>query len=170
MAWGLFAVVLLVTFLLQTTVLKHVPPHAVMDQVDLLLALALVCGFVLPAVEARLAGWIVGFAYDIHSLDPLGLHAFLFGLTVYALTHLREVANQQVWWARWVIAFVVAWPAQFLVQAYQRVVCGVAQTWSTVVGQSFLTALVAALLAAVIVGLPALLGSTTRRRYPTGRW
>ena len=56
MPWGLFSLALVLVLVLQTSVLPFCAPPAV----DLLLALALVCGLTAPAVDARLAACLEG--------------------------------------------------------------------------------------------------------------
>ncbi len=156
----LFTIALLVTYLLQTAVV----PLVGLPDLDLLLVLALVCGLAAPVQEARLAGWITGFVQDVGSASPVGLHALALGLAVLGLTYLREWVNRHVWWARWLIGFVVAWPAQFLVQLHLRFLQGADRPWSRMVLEALVTALIAALLAALLVALPSMFGR--RRRHP----
>jgi rod shape-determining protein MreD len=156
MSWGLFAVALLIVYLLQTAVLPHVAPQ----WLDLLLAFALLCGLTAPVVDARLAGWIAGLAQDVGGDGALGVHALALGLTVLLLTRLREVVNRELWWVRWLAGLVVSWPAQLLVQLHDRYLQGAALSWPHMLGYALLTALTASLLAAIALRLP----STTRRR------
>ena len=85
-----------------------------------------------------------------------------------ALTWLRELVNRDVWWVRWLVAFVVALPAQFLVRLHDRYLQGALLTWGQMVGQALETALAASLLAALAPGVPKLL--RRRRRYSVSRW
>lgn len=166
MIWGPFVVALLAVFILQTTVLRFFAPASL----DLLLTLALVCGLALPALDARLAGWFTGLALDLGSADPLGLHALLLGAAAFALTHLRELVNSEVWWVRWIIAVVVAWPAQFFAGAYLKWALGAPFGFGALVGHSFLSALLAGLIAALVVALPGVWGRNGRRRRSAARW
>lgn len=152
MPWGLLALVLILTYVLQTAVV----PAWALPALDLLLTLALVCGLVVSPPDARLAGWITGLAQDIGSSGPLGLHALALGLAVMGLGRLREMVNRELWWVRALIAFVVAWPAQLLVLLHARFMQDAALSWPALLGQSLLTAVVAALLAALLVGVPGL--------------
>lgn len=165
MPWGWFSIALLVTYVLQTAAVPYVGVTAL----DLLLVLALLCGLVAPAQEARLAAWITGFVQDIGTApgSPLGLHALAFGLAVLGLTYLREWVNRHVWWVRWLIAFLVAWPTQFLVHLHTRFLQGADLPWSRMVLEALVTALLAALLAALLVALPTALG---RRRRHSASW
>ena len=166
MPWGYFTLALVFTYVVQTAALARFAPQ----WLDLLLVFGLVCGLVAPLHEARLAGWIVGFAQDIRAEapSPIGLHALALGLAVLALTHLREMVNREVWWVRWVIAFVAALPAELLVLWHARVFQHANLSWWQIIGAAVLTAAVAGWLAAVVVGLPSVLGR--RRRHSASRW
>ncbi|MBP7744579.1 MAG: rod shape-determining protein MreD [Phycisphaerae bacterium] len=164
MSWRLFIVALLVTYVVQTAILKHFAP----EWLNLLLVLALVVGLSAPAIDARLAAWIVGFAVDAGTDGPLGLNALALGLAVLGLTYLREMVNRELWWVRWLAAFLVAMPAQLFVRLYEHYADDTALGWLQLIGQALATSLVAALLAALILHLPALLGR--RRRYSAARW
>ena len=167
MPWGLYWLGLAVVYLLQTAVLPHFAP----EWLDLLLVLALFCGLTAPIQEARLAGWCTGFAQDIGSTGPLGLHAVALGLAVYALTHIRELVNRELWWVRWLIAFFVAFPARLLLQLHLRYFQAGSKLWSEFLIEALVSAAVAALLAAVLPGLPRLFGRRPRRRrYTVPRW
>lgn len=165
MAWGLFALALALTYVLQTAVLPAWAP----PQLDLLLTLALVCGLAAAPPDARLAGWITGLAQDIGTSGPLGLHALALGLAVVVLGHLRETVNRELWWVRSLVAFAVAWPAQLIILLHARFLQDAALSWPTLLGQSLLTAAVAALLAGLLVGLPGL-WRRRQRRYTLSRW
>jgi rod shape-determining protein MreD len=160
MAWGLFLLALILTFLLQTTVTRFLGA----EWLDLLLTLALLCGLAAPPVEGRLAAWFTGLARDVGTDAPFGLHAFMLGLAVLVLTQLREMVNQQLWWVRWLIAFLVAFPTQLLLRMHQRFLQGDHQSWFQMIGRSFATAIVAGLLVAVILALPGLMRRRRRRR------
>ncbi len=160
MPWGLFTLALLIVYLVQTTLLRLLG----VEPLDLFLALALVCGLTAPAPEARLAGWLTGLAQDIGSDHPIGLQALALGLAVLTLTYLRELVNQHLWWARWLIAFLAALVAQLLVRLDLRFVQHGQLSWAQIAGGSLLTALLASLLAALLVGLPASVGRRDRRR------
>jgi len=162
MPWGLFSLALVLVLVLQTSVLPFCVPPAV----DLLLALALVCGLTAPAVDARLAACLVGFAQDLDTAGPFGLHALLLGLAVTALTHLREWVNRHLWWARWLVGFVAALPAQFVLELHLRYGHG---EWGRMLLDAALTSLVAALLAALVTALPTLLRRRGRLRFAP-RW
>jgi len=168
MAWILYIVVLLVAFVVQTTVL----PLLRLDALDLMLTLALVCGLAAPTVDARLAGWITGFVKDLDTHGPLGLHALVLGLAVYVMTRLRGVVNLHAGWVRWLISFLVALPAELFVGLHRHFLQGDPRSILTIGGQALLTALVASMIAALLVGLPGMLRHRRRRtRQPVApRW
>jgi cell shape-determining protein MreD len=165
MAWGGFAIALLLAYLLQTGVasLLHVP------LIDCFLVLALLCGLVGPKHDARIAACIVGLAQDLGSVDALGIHAFTLGLTGLLLTRLREIGNVGVWWVRGVLAFLAAWPGQMIYLLHLHYWAGHASaSFSELVVAATLTALFAALLAMLIHGLPWVM-FRRRRRYRSVR-
>jgi rod shape-determining protein MreD len=166
MPWWRFAFALLITYLIQTTLLRHIAPPAV----DLLVVLALVCAWSAPPVEARLAGWITGFLQDVGSAGPLGLHALALGLMVLLLTYLREHVNREVWWVRWLVGLVAVFPLQLLVHLHQRYWQDAAVSWSRMLAESLATAAATGLLGALVLVLPALLGARRRRFTPHRRW
>jgi rod shape-determining protein MreD len=164
MPWGLYTVALLLVYLAQSAVLPHFAPQ----WLDLFLAFALVCGLTAPVADARLAAWIAGLAQDIGGDGPLGIHALALGLAAWLLTCVRELANRELWWVRWLAGFITAAPAQLVLQVHARYYQGAAISWPGMIGYSLLSALAASLLAAAVVRLPTLL--RRRRAYSAGRW
>ncbi|MBU0639956.1 MAG: hypothetical protein KKB50_13895 [Planctomycetes bacterium] len=182
MRWGLFAVALLVTYLLQTAVVGHFGvPRAGFPVLDLFLVLGLTCGFARARGEvhaspglasihdARIAAWITGFAQDLASVGPLGIHAVALGLTAFIVTKLRVVVNERLRRVRLVVGFAAAVPAQVLLVVQQRTWSGAAALeratpvdplWVALTS-ALLTALLAAAIAALITGA---LGLSRRRR------
>lgn len=162
MAWGAFAIALLMAYLVQTgvAVLLAVPHF------DAFLVLALLCGLLAPTHEARLAGWITGLAQDLGSADALGIHAFTLGLTGLLLTLLREVGNVRVWWVRGLAALLAAWPGQliYLVHLHYWAGYGFASLGSLVL-TALLTSLVAAVLAMLINALPRVIYRRRQRHH-----
>ncbi len=168
MRWGLFAVALLVTFIVQTTVLRSLGG----SPCDLLLTLALVSGLIAPPREARLAAWLTGLAQDMGTggfRSPLGLYALSLGLAGWLLTHLREQVNRHLWWARWVIAFAAAVPSQILVRVHLRFLQGEVLSWWQIIGQALVSSAAAGLLAAIVAGVPAAYRRYRQRRTAL-RW
>jgi rod shape-determining protein MreD len=165
MRWTLFFILLVLAYVAQTALL----PQLALPWLDLLLATALVCGLAAPAVDARLAGWIVGFAKDIDTDMPIGLHAFVLGLAVLALTHLRELVNLNLWWVRWLVGFVVAFPAEVFVRVYHNLSVGAGLSIAQILGWSLTSSVVAAFLATFVLALP-MAFRPRRRRSAAGRW
>ncbi len=164
MRWGLFILVLLAAYIVQTAVLPLFAP----SWFDLLLIVALVYGLTAPPVEARLAGWIIGFAQDVGSLGPLGLHALALGLATYGLTHLREAVNRELWWVRGLAALIVAWPAQLLILLHMRFLQDAALSAFQIMLGSLTTALSGSMIAGLVVGVPG--AWRRRRRHALSRW
>ncbi|MGE0481018.1 MAG: rod shape-determining protein MreD [Phycisphaerae bacterium] len=168
MPWGAFTLVLVVVYVLQTAAVRLLELPAV----DLLLAFALFCGLAAGTHDARLAGWIVGFAQDLGSGGPLGPHAVALGLACWILTALRAAVNLHLWWARLAGAFVAALAAQTLLLIHERWWQGLNDGSAfgavlTLVAYS----LIAALVAAGLTQLPIFLAWDRRRRhYPRARW
>jgi cell shape-determining protein MreD len=166
MAWGGFAIALLLAYLLQTGVaaLLNIPFF------DAFLVLALLCGLLAPTHDGRIAAWIVGLVQDLGSADALGIHAFTLGLTGLLLTHLREIGNISVWWVRGLAAFLAAWPGQliYLLHLHYWAGHGSASLWGLVAGAA-LTSLVAAALAMLINALPWMLRRRRGRYHPIHR-
>ncbi len=163
MQWGWLILAIVLVLVVQTALL----PLAALPWLDLMFAMSLVIGLVAAAPDARLAGWLIGFAVDLQSAGPMGLHAFAFGLAVTGLTYVRELVIRHHWWARWAISFLVACPVQVILHIYLN--AGKAGFLGRTAGEAVLTSLVASLLAALIVGLPSL-GSPRRGGRLATRW
>ncbi len=164
MAWGGFAIALVLAYLVQVGVAA---PLDVSPHFDAFLLVAVLCGLLAPTHDARIAAWITGLAQDLGSADALGIHAFTLGLTGLLLTWLREVGNVGVWWVRGLAVFLAAWFGQLIYLLHLHYWAGnaVASLWSLVVSAT-LTALVTAVLATAINAVPRLLQRRRRRR----RW
>ena len=161
MAWGVFAIALLLAYLLQTGVTAMLQ----LTYFDPFLLLALLCGLLAPTPQARIACWCTGLLQDLGSTDALGVHAFTLGLTGLFLTQLRELGNIGVWWARGLFCFLAAWPGLLIYLLHLHYWAGRGQVtlWS-LTGSATLTTLVAAGLAMLICGLPRMLDRKHRRR------
>jgi rod shape-determining protein MreD len=165
MPWGWFALALGAAYLLQTAVLPHIAPA----WIDAFLVMALTGALVLPMQEARIAGWMVGFAQDIPTTGPLGLHALALGLAALGVTHLRDLVNRELWWARWLIAMVSAIPGLLLVRLHERFYQAANLSAWQIVATTIVTAFIAGLIAALLPGVPGLFGRRRRHDFMT-RW
>lgn len=162
MAWGGFALALLLAYLVQVGVATPLD----VPGFDAFLLVAVLCGLLAPTHDARIAAWITGLAQDLGSADALGIHAFTLGLTGLLLTWLREVGNVGVWWVRGLAVFLAAWPGQLIYLLHLHLGGNAAASLWNLVGPAALTSLVAAVLATAIDVLPRLLRHRGRRR----RW
>lgn len=160
MAWFPYVLVLLVAYVLQTSLVRILD----LPLVDLCLTLALVVSFVAPMVDARLAAWLAGLVEGLGSSGALGAYALAFGLAGLILTALRGVININAWFGRVVAAVLAAWPAQLLIDLHVRFWVGPGDRtiWEDI-WHAFWVAVVAALLSATITGLPALVAARRRR-------
>jgi rod shape-determining protein MreD len=160
MAWGSFAIALLLAYLVQAGVVALLGVQVF----DAFLILALLCGLLAPPHDARIAAWVTGFVQDLGSADALGIHAFTLGLSGLVLTHLREIVNVRAWWVRGLAAFLAAWPGQIIYLLHLHYWAGRGSgSFGSLLLSATLTALVAAGLATLINALPRMM---YRRRRP----
>jgi cell shape-determining protein MreD len=163
MAWGGFAVALILAYLVQTGLAAVVN----LAWFDAFLLVALLCGLLAPVHDARIAAWITGLVYDLGSADVLGIHACTLGLTALLLTRLREVGNIGVWWVRLLAGFLAAWPGQLVYLLHLHYWAGHgAASLGGLIAHAALTGLVAAVIATALSFLPRLFQRRRRRR----RW
>jgi rod shape-determining protein MreD len=163
MWWGSFLVTLLVTHLLQTTIIGFLQ----VGWIDLYLALAILCGLTMPAHDARLAALLVGLLQDLGTIGPIGVHGFGLGLVGLLATLLRPGFNLLAWYSRALIGLMAAVPGLLVVRLHQILFQRLAweSVWSEV-GLVLLTALFATLVATLVTQLPSL-GVGRRRRMET---
>ena len=102
-------------------------------------------------------------------LNLVSLGATL-GLMVLLLTTLREHVNREVWWVRWLVGVAAVFPLQLLVRLHERFWQDAALSWPRMFTESFATAAITGLLAAVVLAVPAVLGTRNRRFTPYRRW
>jgi rod shape-determining protein MreD len=107
MRWGAFVIALVAVCVLQTAVIAPAGPWLARP-VDLFLALALLCGLLAPPRDAPIAGWIVGMAQDLNSLDALGSHAIALAAAAWAAVCLREWLRVDYFPVRALLCFVAA--------------------------------------------------------------
>lgn len=167
MPWGALSILVVITLVLQTSVVRLLG----VESVDLFLALAIFLGLTAAMYDARLAAWGVGFVQDLASGGPIGLHALALGGAVWLLTMLRGVVNLQLWWARWFVGVLAALPAQIFLAAYMHYALGARLSPFWTVLSVLITSLLAALLATLLTQLPLFLEwDRRRRRYHRARW
>ncbi|MBI5864335.1 MAG: hypothetical protein HZB38_07495 [Planctomycetes bacterium] len=161
MNWGTFAAALVVTLVAQKSLVWTFGWSAV----DLLLVLALLCGLNAPAADARIAGWLCGFAQDLAGQpEAIGVQSLSLGLTVMLLVWMREAAPARVWWLRPLPCLVAAWIGQIVYLLLLKFGLGVGflTAWN-VLSNSFLIAAIATLLALVGMTVPAAMRRNRRR-------
>lgn len=153
MPWGVLAGAVLLVYLLQTAVVGLLG----WSWLDLFLMLTLLVALLAPLHDARIAGWLIGFAQDLGSTDAVGIHAFTLGLACLLLTSIRGILNLRVWWSRLLVVFLCAWPAPFLYALHLRFWAGADTVGaSDIILGSAAHALLAAAIATVLTAWPTL--------------
>lgn len=161
MPWGPLLLAIFAVYVLQTAVLWTFG----LAWFDPFLALTLLFGLLWAAPEARLAGWITGLAQDLGSQDALGIHAVTLGLTALLATQLRRFLNPNVWWARFLILFLAAWPPQVVYFAHLHYWSGAGVLpISALIRQSGWLSLATVLVALLALALPWVTAWRRRRR------
>lgn len=150
MSRGGFVIALVVTYLLQTSVVGVLG----LRHVDLFLTLALLYGLLARAQDAPLAAWGIGLAQDLGTLDPLGIHAFCLGLVALAATRMRAGLNVSALWPRALVSVASAWMGMFAYRAFMLLRTDDAGSWWSALGGSLGTALIASGLALLITLSP----------------
>lgn len=161
--WGALVIALVAVCVLQTAV---VAPAAawVARSVDLFLVLALLCGLLAPPRDAPIAGWIIGLAQDLCSLDALGSHAIALAAGAWAMVYLREWLRADYFPVRVLLCLLAAVPAMVVATLLNALH---ARLWADVPpalppdAAAILRPFLAALLAAAIAQLH---GMTSRSR------
>ncbi|MGE3182779.1 MAG: rod shape-determining protein MreD [Phycisphaerae bacterium] len=146
MKWLLFWISLAIVFLLANAVLSRWAPA----YIDLFLMLTLVVALIAPVHDARLAGWLVGFAQDIGTTGPIGPFAFSLGLTAWIATMMRESFNLKLWWVRFLVAFTAGATGQLILRGFQHYALDMFATTRDWMGSAFSAAAVAGLVAATV--------------------
>ena len=88
----------LVALGLQTTVLNDLRPFGVVLQIMLVLAAS--SGLARGSEVGAIAGFLVGFMYDLVLTTPLGLGAAVFALTGYLAGFANTFVHEPNWWSR----------------------------------------------------------------------
>lgn len=166
MSWGLFALTLLVVYVLQTAVVGLFG----LPWVDLFLVLALAYGLTVPLHDARIGAWIIGFVQDLGAADALGIHAFALGLTGLLVTALRAMVNVNLWWVRLLVAFPAAWAGAALYRLHLHFWANAPfESWWVLLASSAWTAFVAALAAVIVTAYPRIVTGRRRRVHLLAR-
>ncbi len=167
MRWGAFVIALVAACVLQTAVIAPAAPWLARS-LDLFLVLALLCGLLAPPRAAPVAGWIVGLAQDLCSLDALGSHAIALAAAAWAMIYLRDWLRADYFPVRVLLCFLAAVPALILATLLNALH---ARLWTDVPpallpgAAAILRPFLAALLAAAIAQLR---GTTSRSRAYRG--
>lgn len=147
---GGFVIALLLTYVLQASVVGVLG----LRHVDLFLVLAVLCGLLARAQDAPIAGWCVGLAQDLGSLDPLGIHAFSLGLTALVATRWRSVLNVDALWPRALVGLTSTWVGEAAYRAFMLLRTDGAGGWWSAGFESLWTAAIATGLMLVITSAP----------------
>jgi len=152
MSWAIYALALLVTFLLQGGVVNVVGPELLgHPPIALYLALALLLGLVMSRDEARLAALGVGLLQDLTSAGPVGIHTFTCGLAAMVVSGWRDGALFP-WPARFVVGLTGGLLAAVVRALFERYWSGAAASLSGLLLGAVVTAVVAAAVAATLCG------------------
>jgi rod shape-determining protein MreD len=89
MKWLSFAILAVLTVVLQTTVVQKMAIQSIWP--DWMFVLAAYYALWGPWPEAAIAAWILGLLVDLQSLDRIGLHAFTYGAAAWGIMRLRQV-------------------------------------------------------------------------------
>lgn len=131
---------------------------------DLFLAFALAVSLLGAPADARIAGWLIGLAQDLTSLDAFGIHALVLGIAALLVTQLRE------WWpvdllaGRFLLLVACGLTSQIVYVAH-------AWFWSARPGETLAELVVSALLAALAAAALAAwgVGAVSSRARARGR-
>lgn len=152
MSWAVYALALLVTFLLQGGVVNVVGPELFgHPPIDLYLALALLLGLVMGRDEARLAALGVGLLMDLTSTGPVGIHTFTCGLAAMVVSGWRDGALFP-WPARFVVTLIGGLLGAVVRALFEHYWSGAAASLSGLLLGAVVTAVVAAAVAATLCG------------------
>lgn len=158
MRWLLFWIVLAVVFVLANAIVTRWLP----DYIDLFLILTLIIGLAAPTFDARIAGFLTGFAQDMGTIGPVGPFAFTLGLTAWLATMLRESFNLKLWWVRFLVAFTAGATGQLILRGYQHYGLDMFATARDWIGAAFASGAFSALAAATLT-MAVSFGRRTRR-------
>lgn len=122
MKWVPFAILAVVTIVLQTTIVNHT---LVLGEVcpDWMFILAVHYALHGPWPNAAIAAWILGLLVDLQTTDPtgtgtIGLFAFSYGLAACVIVRVRRALFRDHFVTHIAVTFVMTFCVQFLVQLY----------------------------------------------------
>jgi len=96
----------LVALGLQTTVLNDLRPFGVILQIMLVLAAS--SGLARGSEIGAIAGFLVGFMYDLVLTTPLGLGATVFAIAGYLAGFANSFVHEPTWWSRMLLGGVAS--------------------------------------------------------------
>lgn len=148
MRWWTFAILAIVTLLIQSTLAPMLSIRG--SWPDLLFILAIHYALWGPWPDVGLAGWLLGLLMDLQSHGRVGLHAFAFGGVAWAIYYVRRVLFRDHWLTQMLITFVFAGLVRLGVQMYDSIRSGAGPEFSANVAPALGVALYTALLAPYI--------------------
>lgn len=121
MRWGVFAILAIVTIVLQTTLVQYMAIQGIWP--NWLFILAVHYALWGPWPEAAIAAWLLGLAVDLQSLTSssrIGLYAFLFGGAAWAIIRLRSTLNRDHAVTHFLATLFFSLIIEILVEAYRH--------------------------------------------------
>lgn len=118
MRWFSFAILAVVTLVLQTAVVPRLEIQSVRP--DLVFILAVHYALWGPWPQAAIAGWILGLLAGLQSADRIGVQAFCFGLAAWAIIKIRQVVFRDHAITQLLITFVFTVLVQMMIGLYRR--------------------------------------------------
>lgn len=145
MKWGPFVILTLIALVLQTTVVREAAIHGIFP--DLLFVLAVHYALWGPWPDAAIGAWILGLVFGTQTLDPLGLHALLYGAAAWCIIRVRQVVFREYAITQFLVTLVFALAIQLVVIVYRWRTNSDQMSWSDIWWPELFTALYTAALA-----------------------
>jgi rod shape-determining protein MreD len=145
MKWGPFVILTLIALVLQTTVVRETAIHGIFP--DLLFVLAVHYALWGPWPDAAIGAWILGLVFGTQTLDPLGLHAVLYGAAAWTIIRMRQVVFREYAITQFLVTLVFSLAIQLLVLLYRRWTNPERLGWSDIWWPALFTAFYTAALA-----------------------
>ena len=118
MRWVPFAILSILTIVLQTTLVQKMAIQSIWP--DWMFVLAVHYALWGPWPEAVIAAWILGLLVDLQSVDRIGLHAFAYGAAAWAIMRLRLVVFRDHPLTQITLTLTFALGIQLTVGLYRR--------------------------------------------------